>query len=125
MNPSDTWPTPKERLAALERQSTAHLEHASNVLWPNPSVAGAAAFEAGYFALMSAVTPEELRQFAEHPSVAAAEKAAARLGLSKPDSDMARQGAADFYAPGRLRFAEAFAWFEWAARVRRSAGWDR
>ena len=117
-------PDQHERMAALKRQSDGHLalahRKASEGLQRD---AAASAFEAGYFALMAALSADEARSFDDHPSPAAAELGATRLGLGWPGRRLVVEGTSAFYSPDREVFAGKD-WFAWAAQARLAAGWN-
>jgi hypothetical protein len=80
--------------------------------------AAAAAYQAGYFALMTALSAAEVRRFQDHPNAAAAVLAASRLGTTSTVRDLAIGGATALYAPDTdsLRGAR---WAGWAEHLRR------
>lgn len=110
------------RLEALDRQSQDYLRMAIDSASADAGAAGAA-YQAGYFALMSALSTEEVVLFVDHPSAGAASLAAKRLQLSTEDRAVAEQGAANYYAPQSERGSPLHDRIAWARRVRAAAHW--
>lgn len=111
------------RAASLERLSRSHLDHAVQAASAGPTSV-TAAYEAGYLALMSALSPAEVETFADHPNQAAAELGAQRLGLGVDDQAKAVEGAAGYYSPEQRSSVELRRTVEWARRTRTAAGWS-
>ena len=108
-----------ERKDALKRQSDDYMRLAREKAAAGlEREAAAAAYEAGYFALMTALTAAEVREFRDHPNAAAAELAVARLNTTATVRRLAIEGATAFYAPdaGVLREPN---WVGWAEHLRR------
>lgn len=110
------------RLAALDRQSRDHLRHAQEAAAGSLTAAGAA-YQAGYFALVSTLSTNELSGFGDHPNAKAAAVAAQRLQLPPADQALAETGAATYYAPDADVAAVLDDYVAWARRVRVAAGW--
>jgi hypothetical protein len=113
-----------ERKQALKRQSDDYMRLARDKATLGlEREAAAAAYEAGYFALMTALTAAEVRLFQDHPSAVAAELAAARLGTTAAVQRLAIEGATALHAPesGALRGS---GWVDWARHLRRIVGID-
>ncbi|MBV8037356.1 MAG: hypothetical protein JOY88_20105 [Pelomonas sp.] len=110
------------RTEALDRQSRDYLQLALDTPPTNRAAAGAA-YQAGYLALMGALTVDEVAAIADHPSASAAALAARRLQLPAEDQALATEGAAGYYSPvqgvGRP-LAEQIAW---ARRIRLAVHW--
>lgn len=80
------------------------------------------AFQAGYFALLSAVNGESQATSDDHPSADLAREGADRLSLSRADQNLADLGARNYYEPTSLDFiASQQDWIDWAERVRAAA----
>lgn len=111
---------------ALKRASDDYLRFAerlgSQIASTGPS---AAAFQAGYFALLSALGDEERRALQDHPNSAAARLAAHRLALGAADQQLAEMGARVYYRQDLAESASLADWLAWAARVRMAAGFVR
>jgi hypothetical protein len=106
------------RNEALEHQSREHLQFALD------SGQTDAAYQAGYFALMSALSTDEVSTFADHPSAAAAALGAERLQLQRDDCVLAEEGAAGYYSPKPASGQPLSAHVAWARRARAAAGWS-
>jgi len=112
----------QDRLKVLERHSAAHLAAALRA--PSGDVcAPRDAYQAGYVALMSTLSEEEVRSIADHPNPDAAVRATDRLGLSSEDREHAAAGAASYYSPETSMERPLSEQIEWARRVRTAAGW--
>lgn len=110
------------RIDALDRQSQDYLRQALNTPPADPT-AVIAAYQAGYLALLSALSADEVAVVVDHPSPSAAVLAARRLQLLAEDRALAAEGAAGYYSPTPgmgLPLAEHIAW---ARRVRVAARW--
>lgn len=119
---SSTSMSSQSRDAVLERLSRSHLSDAMQA--PSGDLgASQAAYQAGYFALMSSLSPEEVGSFLDHPNVEAAALGAQRLGLSQGDLDTAREDATGYYSPAARSLQEVRRQMEWARRARAAAGW--
>lgn len=105
---------------ALRRFSDEAWEDASRLQGPS---AASGAFQAGYFALFSALSATERHQFQEHPSPRAALLGALKLQLDTADIRVATRMARHYYAPIRAEQLDAAALLVWAGRVRNAAGW--
>lgn len=112
-------PDEEARHAALKRQSDDHLQFA----FKGGASAAAAAFQAGYCALLSALSAEELREFQDHPSASAAALSAERLQLTPAEQAQAEFGAGGYYAADQAAFRLLDDWLVWASRVRTARGW--
>lgn len=110
------------RDAVLEKLSRTHLADALQASSANADAAGAA-FQAGYFALMSSLSPDELGAFMDHPNVEAAVLGAQRLQLTPDDLAIAREDAANYYSPAAWSDVDVRRQVEWARRTRAAAGW--
>lgn len=81
------------------------------------------AFQAGYFALLSAVDEERRATPCDNPNAEIAREGASRLSLSRVDQNLADLGARNYYEPTSLSFlASQQDWIDWAERVRKAAG---
>lgn len=108
------------RQASLKRQSDDHLLFA----FKGGSSAASAAFQAGYCALLSALSADETNTFADHPSAAAVSLSAERMQLSAADRVLAELGAAGYYGADQTAFRSLEEWLVWASRIRTARGWD-
>jgi len=108
----------------LEQLSRSHLADAVQASSADACAANAA-FQAGYFALMASLSPDEVGSFDDHPNTEAAALGAQRLQLSSDDVDAAREGAADYYSPAARADRRVQRLLEWAGRVRAAAGWTK
>lgn len=108
------------RMQALDRQSQDYLRMAMDKA-ATPSAANAAAYQAGYFALMSALSVEEVGLAVDHPSANAAGLAARRLQLSTADQTLAEKGASAYYSPQPEHDPPLSDRIAWARRVRAAA----
>lgn len=109
---------------ALRRASDDYLAEALR-LQTSTSLAGASslAFQAGYFALLSAVNGEVLVASDDHPNAEIVREVANQLSLSRADQNLADLGARNYYEPTSLDFlASPQDWIDWAERVRAAAG---
>jgi len=113
-------------MAALRRQSDDHWRFAlqANARGRPSYSAASSAYQAGYCALLTALSAEETKSLADHPSSAATSLAAGRLQLCQADHALGERGAAGYYAPSPAVFSSFDEWFTWARRVRQAAGWD-
>ena len=109
------------RTAALDRQSRDHLRLAQEAS-PGDLTAVSAAYQAGYFALVTTLSTAEMSAFGDHPNAKAAARAAQRLQLSLADQALAETGAATYYLP-HADVALLDDYVAWAGRVRAAAGW--
>lgn len=113
-------PDASSRQAALARASDAYLSEA--VRCPTADSASLA-FQAGYFALLSALKGDEQVAFSDHPNPDAALLGAKRLSLSQDDQNLAELGTRMYYQPADLsRIVSLDEWIGWAMRVRAVAG---
>jgi hypothetical protein len=110
------------RIAALDRQSRDYLRLAQEAA-PGALTAAGAAYQAGYFALVSALSPDEMSAFGDHPNAKSAALGARRLRLPLPDQALAEAGATTYYAPDADVAAVLDDYVAWARRVRAAAGW--
>ncbi len=112
----------RSRDNVLEELSRSHLVDA---LQASSADAGAAnaAFQAGYFALISSLSQDEVGSYQDHPNVEAAILGARRLGLTPDDLEMAGKDAADYYSPAARSDQDFRRQLEWARRARVAAGW--
>lgn len=111
-----------QRKAALKRQSDDYMRLAREKAGAGlEREAAAAAYQAGYFALMTVLAAAEVQQFQDHPSPEAAELAAERLGTTATVRRRAIEGATALYAPKSDALGGA-GWADWAAHLRRIAG---
>ena len=110
------------RVAALDRQSRDHLRFAQEAA-PGDLTAVGAAYQAGYFALVSTLSTDEMSAFDDHPNAKAAAVAAQRLQLPLADQALAEAGAATYYAPHADMALILDDYVGWAQRVRAAAGW--
>jgi hypothetical protein len=111
-----------ERKAALKRQSDDYMRLAREKAAVGlEREAAATAYEAGYFALMTALTAAEVQGFSDHPNATAAELAVARLGTTATVRRLAIEGATAFYAP-KTDGLVGSSWVDWAQHLRRIAG---
>lgn len=112
-------PSEEARLASLKRQSDDHLQMA----FAGGASAAGAAFQAGYCALLSALSLDEAASLEDHPSAKAAALAAERLQLSSPERAQGELGASNYYGPDQAAFGSLQGWLAWASRVRTARGW--
>lgn len=119
---SSTATYPQSRDAVLEKLSRTHLADALQASCADAGAAGAA-FQAGYFALMASLSPDEVGSFMDHPNVEAAVLGAQRLQLTPDDLDIAQEDAANYYSPAARSDDDVRRQVEWARRVRAAAGW--
>lgn len=110
------------RIEALDRQSRDYLRLALEST-PASHTAAGAAYQAGYLALMAALTYEEVAAVADHPSASAASLAARRLQLLAEDRALAAEGAAGYYSPLLVTSRSLAQQIAWARRVRVAAHW--
>ena len=110
------------RITSLNRQSRDYLRLALEAP-PGDATAAGAAYQAGYFALVSTLSTDELRGFGDHPNAKAATLGAQRLRLPLADQALAETGAATYYAPDADVAAVLDDYVAWARRVRVAAGW--
>lgn len=110
------------RIEALDRQSRDYLRLALEST-PASQTAAGAAYQAGYHALMAALTPDEVAAVADHPSASVATLAAGRLQLSAGDQALATEGAAGYYSPAQDMGQPLADQIAWARRVRVAARW--
>jgi hypothetical protein len=110
------------RTEALDRQSRDYMQQALDSASAELTAVGAA-YQAGYLALMAALTADEVASVADHPSASAAELAARRLQLPAGDQALAAQGAAGYYAPAQGMGQPLADQVAWARRVRVAAHW--
>lgn len=109
------------RLAGLDSQSQEFLRMALASTAADVE-ARTAAYQSGYFALLSALSVDEIRLMGDHPSAKAAALAAQRLQLLPPDQALASDGAAAYYSPDSM-LGTAAGLVAWARRVRAAARW--
>lgn len=119
---SSTATNLQSRDAVLEKLSRTHLADALQAPSANAGATGAA-FQAGYFALMSSLSADEVGAFMDHPNVEAAVLGAHRLQLTTDDLAIAREGAVNYYSPEAQSDHDVRRQVEWARRVRAAAGW--
>lgn len=127
MNATAAAPTPSDsaRVAALRRQSDDHWKFALQAsARGRSSSATGSAYQAGYCALLSVLSADEIQALADHPSAAAASLSATRLHLKPDVQALAERGAAGYYTADHAAFNSPAEWFDWAEQVRRAAGWN-
>ena len=81
------------------------------------------AFQAGYFALLSALEAAELTQLGDHPNAQVARLGAERLGLTVDDRAFAEEVATCYYASNLSDLVQLSVCLDWARRARQAAGW--
>jgi len=112
------------RTASLRRQSDDHLASASAAAArAELALAASSAIQAGYCAVLSMLSSEEILSHPDHPNGRAAALGAVRLGLSPEDQTFGEQAAANFYAPHPERLWSFDECLGWARRARMAAGW--
>ncbi|OWQ93661.1 hypothetical protein CDN99_04170 [Roseateles aquatilis] len=110
------------RSEALERQSCSLLGRALQAT-SGDAVSVNAAYQAGYIALMSALSVSEVGSYSDHPNKTAAALGAQRLRLSPEDQLLARDGASTYYSPATRSTSELKQHVGWARRARAAADW--
>lgn len=110
------------RSEVLERHSRSQLARALQATSGDAASVNAA-FQAGYIALMSALSVPEVASYGDHPNRNAASLGAQRLQLSPEDRSLAQDGASTYYSPAPRSTSELKQHVRWARRVRAAAHW--
>jgi len=119
-----TLSTDMVRTARLRQQSDDHLASASAAAArAELALAASSAIQAGYCAVLSVLSSDEIRSHPDHPDSGAAVLGATRLGLLPEDQLFAEQAAKNFYAPNPERLWSFDQCLVWAKRARVAAGW--
>jgi hypothetical protein len=119
---SSTGPSHPTRVEVLERHSRSYLARALEAT-SGDAVSVNAAYLAGYTALMSTLSLEEMRSYSDHPNSAAAALGAQRLQLGPEDQLLAQHGASTYYSPATRSTSELKQQVAWALRVRAAVRW--
>lgn len=121
------WPAASyvARLASLRLQSNDHLAFATaSAASGELTRASSSAIQAGYCALLSTLSMDEVRAHLDHPSGRAAALGTERLGLSPEDRAFGVRVAENFYGPHPDQLWSFEQCLAWAQRARAAAGWD-
>ncbi|WP_374567964.1 hypothetical protein [Ideonella sp.] len=112
------------RTASLRQQSDDHLASASAAgARAEFALAASSAIQAGYCAVLSVLSAEEIRTVPDHPNGQAMALGAVRLGLLPEDQLFGEQAAENFYAPHPEQLWSFDDCLGWAGRARAAAGW--
>lgn len=110
------------RQASLRRQSDDYLRVATQTASSSPLAATTSAYQAGYRALLAALTAQQANTFDDHPKAAAALLSAKQLNLELKDQVLAEFGAANYYSADSAVLGLPQAWLDWADRARTAMG---